>query len=107
MREINKSQPFDASIMGDVQRLDGYKTPVFYDLGDYVAHLCKDERLLANFNAQLSKTVPYKAHTEYFYSERSGKIKLNAYSGLSVSPPTNGNITLGVEGTEWWMATKR
>ena len=104
MREINKSQPFDASIMGDVQRLDVYKTPVFYDLGDYVVHLCKDEGLLASFNAQLSKTVPYKAHTEYFFSEQSGKIKLNAYSGLSVSPPTEGNLKLGVEGTEWWKA---
>ena len=106
MREINKSQSFDASILNDVQRLDGYKTPVFYDLGDYVAHLCKDEGLLLSFNAQLSKTVPYKAHTEYFFSEQSGKIKLNAYSGLSVSPLTNGNIILGVEGTEWWKATK-
>ncbi|MBO7568539.1 MAG: hypothetical protein J6T60_15745 [Bacteroidales bacterium] len=106
MREINKLHPFDASILNDVQRLDGYKTPVFYDLGDYVAHLCKDEGLLASFNAQLSKTVPYKAHTEYFFSEQSGKIKINAYSGLSVSPPTEGNLKLGVEETEWWKATR-
>ena len=106
MREINKSQPFDASILDDVQRLDGYRTPVFYDLGDYVAHLCKDEGLLTSFNAQLSKAVPYKTHTEYFFSERSGKIKLNAYSGLSVSPLTEGNVKLGVEDTEWWEATR-
>ena len=106
MKLINKAHDFDASILGDVQRLDGYQTPVFYDLGDYVARLCKDERLLATFNAQLSKTVPYKAHTEYFYSERSGKIKINAFSGLSVSPPTDGTLRLGVEDTQWWMATR-
>jgi hypothetical protein len=106
MKLINKAHDFDASILGDVQRFDGYQTPVFYDLGDYVARLCKDEGLLTTFNTQLSKTVPYKAHTECFYSEQSGKIKINAFSGLSVSPLTNGNINLGVEGTEWWKATK-
>lgn len=106
MRKINNSQPFDTSILNDVQRLDGYKTPTFYDLGDYAAHLCKDEVLLTSFNAQLSKAVPYKAHTEYFFSEQSGKIKINAYSGLSVSPLTEENVKLGVEETEWWKTTR-
>ena len=106
MVEINNANDFDASILDDVQRYDGYKLPVFYDLGDYVAHLCKDEGLLDKFNAQLSKTVPYKAHTECFYSEQSGKIKINAYSGLSVSPPTDNNIRLGVAETAWWRATR-
>ena len=106
MRKINRTHNFDGSVLDSVQRLDGYKTPVFYDLGDYVAHLCKDESLFLRFNLQLSKTVPYKAHTECFFSERRGKIKLNAFSGLSISPPTEGNIKLGVEGTEWWKATQ-
>lgn len=105
MKEVNLTVDFDADILDGVQRLDGYRTPVFYDFGDYVSHLCKDERLLATFNTQLSKTVPDKAHTECFYSEQSGKIAIDSFSGLSVSPPTESNIRLGVLETAWWRET--
>ena len=105
MKEVNLTVDFDADILDGVQRLDGYRTPVFYDFGDYVARLCNDRQLLARFAEQMSKTVPCKAHTECFYSEQSGEIRIDSFSGLSVSPPTESNIWLGVLETAWWRET--
>ena len=62
MRDINLTQEFDYALLSDVQRMDGYNPPLFYNLGDYIAHLCADQNLLDAFNRQLELTVPYKAH---------------------------------------------
>ncbi len=106
MKKINGGQTFDKSILDRVQRMDGYETPVFYDLGDYVTHFSKDEALSEVFMQQLAKTVPYKAHTGSFYSDHSGKIEITAFSGLTISPPTEYSISHGVLYTEWWQSVK-
>ena len=105
VRRINLTQDFDYSILTDVQRMDGYEPTIFYDLGDYIAHICTDEKLLAAFNRQLEKTVPYKAHTIQYYSARNGLNDIRVYSGITTSIPTATTRSIGLEKTRWYQAT--
>ena len=83
-----------------------YNPTRFYDLGDYVHQLCDDDALLAEFDAQLERTVPerYRLHTEYFYS--NGKRLIKSYSGISTSAPsTSPYVTNDIGKTAWHLAT--
>ena len=75
MKEINHQYTFDSSLTSSLQRLDGYNPVIFFDYGDYVSKLCPDKTLVAQFNEQLNRTVPFKRNTEYFYSMSRGKVK--------------------------------
>ena len=105
VREINLTQEFDYSQLANVQRMDGYNPPLFYDLGDYIAHLCSDENLLNAFNRQLEMTVPYKAHTPQYYSANNGFNDIRAYSGITTSAPSRNTRSVGQEKTSWYQAT--
>lgn len=72
MKEINGLYTFDESQRCDLQPMDGYTPVIFYDYGDYVAHLCGDPALLGQFQAQLERTVLYKAHTGRYFSAAGG-----------------------------------
>lgn len=108
MKEINTQYTFNTALTASIQNLDGYDPPIFYDLGDYVKNLCTDATLLAKFQAQLNRAVPFKSHTEYYYSAltRRGRHKINTYSGITVSDPSNNSLaTAGMKKTAWWKAT--
>ena len=117
MREINSSYTFDTATRGNIQRMDGYTPVIFYDYGDYVAHLCGDSALLAKFNAQLDRAVPYKGHTGWFPTMDSpagsvpvvgsiSKVKINAYSGTTTSEPSVNSLAAdSYKATEWYKAT--
>ena len=105
VREINLTQEFDYSQLADVQRMDGYYPPLFYDLGDYIAHLCTDKNLLDAFNRQLEVTVPYKAHTPQYYSASNGFNNIRAFSGITTSASSKNTRSVGQERTRWYQAT--
>ena len=105
VREINLTQEFDYSQLADVQRMDGYNPPLFYDLGDYIAHLCTDGNLLNAFKRQLDVTVPHKAHTPQYYSASNGFNDIRAYSGITTSAPSHNTRSVGQEKTKWYQAT--
>ena len=105
VRDINLTQEFDYALLSDVQRMDGYNPPLFYDLGDYIAHLCADQNLLDAFNRQLELTVPYKAHTAQYYSASNGFNEIRAYSGITTSAPSHNTRSVGQEKTRWYQAT--
>lgn len=107
MNEINTSSFDTEADISGVQKLDGLSPTVFFDFGDYVSKICKDEELLYKFNAQLDKLVPYKAHTETFYSNFTGAQKqINSFSGLTISDPTtNSRVKALKEQTAWYIAT--
>lgn len=105
MKEINSRYSFDGSLAESVQRLDGYTPPLFYDFGDYVATLCDDRVLLQEFNDQLDRTVPYKTHTDYFYSMASGMIPIRAFSGITTSDPSVNSLAVTKTNTKWYKAT--
>lgn len=93
----------------DLQRMDGYTPVVFYDLGDYVAHQVTDTVLLRQFEAQLEKVVPYKAHTPCFPSDNGWtitKYPISAYSGITTSEPSrNAMATSSYTSTTWYRDT--
>jgi len=108
MKEINTAYPDGLSYIGDVQKLDGYPTTVFYDFGDYVDKLCEDETLKASFNEQLEKLVPYKAHTPTFFSVslNGGEREIKTYSGLTISDPSlDQDVKRFKSGTAWYKTT--
>lgn len=108
MKEINAACTFDTSLRNSIQRLDGYTPVIFFDYADYVAKLCKARPdLLAKFNAQLERAVPnrYRKHTDYFYSASSGKMKINTYSGITVSDPSISFLAATKAETAWYKAT--
>ena len=106
MREINSRYTFDTAQLNSLQRMDGYEPPLFYDYGDYVAHLCTDAQLLMQFEEQLNRTVPYKKHTNEFYTKRKGAIPINVYSGITTSDPSiNSQVINDKTKTSWYKAT--
>ena len=116
MRRINSAYKFDASLTDSLQRMDGYTPAIFHDYGDYVAHLCADSALLAQFNEQLARAVPYKGHTAEFpsMSRADGApyhggvytYTIRAYSGTTTSDAsTNQKATGSRESTAWYKAT--
>lgn len=88
------------------QIMDGYSPTVFYDLGDFVTQVCKDEGLLKVFNKQMNKTVPYKGHTARFYSSVSKQYyPICSYSGLTTSAPSRSDYMRYYQTTAWYQAT--
>lgn len=89
----------------NIQIMDGYDPTIFYDFKDYVVNKCKDVELLNEFLEQLDKVVPYKCHTEYYYSARSGAIKISNFSGITTSELSNNKLTDSYYETGWFKAT--
>lgn len=107
MHEINMAYPNGLDDTSDIQTLDGLSPTVFFDFGDYVAHLCKDQSLLSAFNEQLSRLIPYKAHTETYYSNYTKHtIPIKTFSGITISDPTkNNSVKADAINTKWYKAT--
>lgn len=121
MKKVNALYTFDATLTDSLQRMDGYLPTLFFDMGDYLAHLCTDPRLLNEAGAQLARAVPYKAHTGSFPTvfsqagttqeyERVASglyaIPIHTYSGLTIGEPTkDGNLAPLYPGQAWCEAT--
>jgi len=92
-----------------VQVLDGFEVPIFFDIEDYVHHLCTDPYLYERFAAQLEKTVVSKAATEFIYSHIYSIpeiIDVNTFSGMTISDPSQNVAAMrGKSNTSWWKAT--
>lgn len=105
MKRINAGDVFDGSQLSELQVLDGYNPTRFFDLGDYVRHLCTSPTLLAEFEEQLARTVPYHRHTPEFYSMSSGAKAIRTFSGITTSDPSTSDATRTKQQTAWWQAT--
>ena len=107
MKLINATASTEGADMTGVQIYDGYVPNVFFDLADYARHICTDSSLLDLFMKQLELTVPYKGHTDKFYTDLSSPhvIRIESYSGISVSDPSKNVYTSDKTTTSWWKAT--
>lgn len=110
MKKINKNYTFDESQRDSVQVLDGYNTPIFYDMGSYVDHLCKNANLKSAFHSALDEVVKYKATTPtlftalYYGNEHRFEVK--SFSGITISDPSLNSVAIrGREKTAWWRRT--
>lgn len=109
MRNINSRYALPQAMVDSLQVLDGFATPLFFDLGDYVDHLCANATLLSDFHAQLKRAVPYAASTQTLYSylyDHPVYIPVNTFSGITISDPSTSSVAeKGKKNTEWWKAT--
>ncbi len=106
-RAINAAFPTTQEHNEDIQQMDGFSPPLFYDLGDTYAHLCPDGALLEAFNKQLERAVPYKASTSYYYSAYGGQYIIKYYSGLNTSQTSENSCAADWRNTKWAQAVMK
>ena len=109
MKHINTNYRFDERKIEEIQRLDGYSPAIFFDYGDYVKNILKDNNAETDiadaFYRQLNKTVPFKTNTEKYYTTNCGPLPITTYSGITTSDPsTSPKATCKIH-TKWYYAT--
>lgn len=102
---VSRLDAFDAR---NVQYMESYSPHLFYDLGDFISSFASDTERTA-FEAQLTKTVVYKAATPTILSVSSFGIRyvtVNAFSGLNCYIPQSGLVAdnAAYHKMEWYMA---
>lgn len=108
MREINGKYKWDRGQMADLQYLCGFSPHLFYDMTDYVRHLCADEVLFTRFERQMAQVVLSERHTKWVPTalQYPYTIEILHYSGITISDPSIHPVALtGLRRTEWWKAT--
>lgn len=106
MKTANGLYTLDESSSSEIQRMDGYTPVLFYDYGDFVKKLCaNDSGFMTQFNSLLNDAVPYKAHTEEYYSTWIEAVPINAYSGITTSEPSTNACASSYKNTSWYKAT--
>ncbi len=109
MRNMNSHYTLDETMIDSLQVLDGFSTPIFFDLGDYVEHVCQNTSMLSDYEAQVKRTVPYAVSTDTLYSylyDHPVYIPVKKFSGLTISDPSRNEVAIkGKIKTSWWKAT--
>lgn len=109
MKYVNATYTFDSSQRARLQALDGYSPTLFYDFGDYVDQLLAQnnapEALKKEFEVRLSRLIPHKTNTESYFTNNRGAMKLERYSGITVSDPSINALAAGKNRTRWYEAT--
>lgn len=89
-----------------VQIMDGYSPTLFYDLGHLMSLKNAGTVLTAAFAEQLDKTVPYKGHTDqYFTALKDAPVDIKHYSGLNTSQGSLNRLADRLSETAWHKAT--
>ena len=105
VRTININYSDAAKPSKNIQSMDGFDPPLFYDMGDTFDHICPDSALLARFHEQLSLAVPYKACTDSYYSTYMGRMDIRSFSGITTSEISANPDAAALSQTKWYMAT--
>lgn len=92
-----------------VQTMDGYRPPLFYDLGHYMSLKSAASTVLSSaFAAQLDKTVLYKGHTpKYISALRDSPVPILHYSGLTTSQSSRNYLADKINDTAWYKKVIR
>ena len=89
-----------------VQIMDGYSPTLFYDLGHLMSLKNAGTVLTTAFAEQLDKTVPYKGHTDqYFTALKDAPVDIKHYSGLNTSQGSLNRLADKLSETAWHKAT--
>lgn len=89
-----------------VQTMDGYSPTLFYDLGHLMSLKNAGTVLTTAFAEQLEKTVPYKGHTDqYFTALKDAPVDIKHYSGLNTSQGSLNRMADRLSETAWHKAT--
>lgn len=92
-----------------VQTMDGYRPPLFYDLGHYMSLKSAASTVLSSaFAAQLENTVLYKGHTpKYISALRDSPVPILHYSGLTTSQSSRNYLADKINDTAWYKKVIR
>lgn len=94
------------NVPNGVQIMDGYSPTLFYDLGHLMSLKGAGTVLTAAFAEQLDKTVPYKGHTDqYFTALKDTPVDIKHYSGLNTSQGSLNHMADRLSETAWYKAT--
>lgn len=94
------------NVPNGVQIMDGYSPTLFYDLGHLMSLKDAGTVLTAAFAEQLDKTVPYKGHTDqYFTALKDEPVDIKHYSGLNTSQGSLNHMADRFSETAWYKAT--
>lgn len=94
------------NVPNGVQIMDGYSPTLFYDLGHLMSLKDAGTVLTAAFAEQLEKTVPYKGHTDqYFTALKDTPVDIKHYSGLNTSQGSLNHMADRLSETAWYKAT--
>lgn len=94
------------NVPNGVQIMDGYSPTLFYDLGHLMSLKDAGTVLTAAFAEQLDKTVPYKGHTDqYFTALKDTPVDIKHYSGLNTSQGSLNRLADRLSETAWYKAT--
>jgi hypothetical protein len=108
MRAINATYTFDTTKLPELQVLDGYTSPVFFDMESYIDHTVIDLSMRARLHNLLDRLVPYKVCTPSLYTiyQDGYTYPVNTFSGITISDPTENRAALAtLKNTSWWKAT--
>ncbi len=106
MKRINSQHFWDKNQNDLVQHLDGYEPPIFFDMSDYVHHLCQDDALVAEFDHLMARLVPYAQCTTNLYSELTrSPFHVSSYCGITISDPSLNADAAGKTETSWYKDT--
>lgn len=111
MTDFNHRYVFDESRLDQLQKLDGMRQTIFYDMGSYIDQLC-DANDQAQFVLLVQRLVPYHAHTPKIWTDLSSynggfsTVAVNKFCGITISDPTTNTYVVGRKSmTAWWKAT--
>lgn len=104
VRQINEQCPNEINI-SNVQQMDGYTPPIFYDLADVVHHQCTNVYLTDRFDEEMLRVVPYSAHTSFYYTAAKGPQIINNFSGITTSVCSTNKRAASATETAWYQAT--
>lgn len=94
------------NVPNGVQIMDGYSPTLFYDLGHLMSLKDAGTVLTVAFAEQLDKTVPYKGHTDqYFTALKDAPVDIKHFSGLNTSQGSLNHMADRLSETAWYKAT--
>lgn len=68
--------------------------------------LCgNDAEVMTRFNALMGEVIPYKVHTEKFYTASRGPLLVGNYSGITTSEPSANPKVSSYRETSWYRST--
>lgn len=109
MKLINDKYTISEEALAEVQVLDGFDTPIFYDFGDYVDKLCTENALHNRVVSSLNTLVKAKANTENIFSmlyNEARIIPVKTFSGITISDPSQHVVAKkSLQHTSWYQAT--
>ncbi len=89
-----------------LQRLGGYRPGIFFDMGDYLRHLCPDARTRSKADSLLDAAVEHTVHTPVIYTTQMNYIRIKEFSGLTISAPSLHDFaTTYYSTTSWYRDT--